>query len=68
MTRPRRPWRHSAYRELDRCNREIAEIEAELRAGNPNIEGLVVGHFSGRADAHAARLTSTSPARSEASR
>jgi hypothetical protein len=26
--------------EIDRCQREIAEIEAQLRAGNPEVEGL----------------------------
>jgi hypothetical protein len=27
-------------REIDRCQREIAAIEAELRGGNPDVEGL----------------------------
>jgi hypothetical protein len=27
-------------REIDRCRREIAEIEAELLAGNPDVAGL----------------------------
>lgn len=27
-------------REIDRCRREIAELEAQLRAGNPQVEGL----------------------------
>ena len=27
-------------REIDRCYREIAAVEAELLAGNPDIEGL----------------------------
>ena len=26
--------------EIERCRQEIAEIEAALRAGNPDIEGL----------------------------
>jgi hypothetical protein len=25
---------------MDHCRREIAAIEAELRAGNPNLQGL----------------------------
>ena len=29
--------------ELERCHREIASIEAELLAGNPDIEGLILG-------------------------
>jgi hypothetical protein len=28
---------------IDRCRREIAEIEANLMAGLPNIEGMVLG-------------------------
>jgi hypothetical protein len=27
---------------MDRCRREIATIEAELVAGNPDMEGLVL--------------------------
>ena len=27
---------------MDRCLREIASIEAELRAGNPDVMGLVL--------------------------
>lgn len=27
-------------REIDRCHREIAEVEAQIRAGNPDLEGL----------------------------
>lgn len=26
--------------EIDRCHKEIAAIEAEIRAGNPDIQGL----------------------------
>jgi hypothetical protein len=29
-------------REIDRCRREIAAIEAELLAGNPDVQGLVL--------------------------
>ena len=28
------------HREIDRCRREVAAIEAELLAGNPDVEGL----------------------------
>ena len=28
---------------MERCIREIAEIEAELLAGNPDVEGLCLG-------------------------
>jgi len=28
---------------LERCYREIAVIEAELLAGNPDVEGLLLG-------------------------
>ena len=28
---------------MERCRREIAAIEAELRAGNPDVEGLILG-------------------------
>jgi hypothetical protein len=28
---------------MDRCRREIAEIESLLRAGHPDIEGLCMG-------------------------
>ncbi len=28
---------------MERCLREIAAIEAELLAGNPDVEGLVLG-------------------------
>jgi hypothetical protein len=28
---------------MDRCRREIAAIEAELRAGNPDVRGLLLG-------------------------
>jgi hypothetical protein len=27
---------------MDRCRREIASVEAELLAGNPDVEGLVL--------------------------
>ena len=27
-------------RDIDRCRREIAEIQRELRAGNPDVQGL----------------------------
>lgn len=27
--------------DLERCNREIAEAEAHLRAGHPDMEGLL---------------------------
>jgi len=27
-------------REIDRCHRELAEIEAEIRAGHPEVDGL----------------------------
>lgn len=26
--------------EIERCRREVAAIEAELRAGNPDVQGL----------------------------
>jgi hypothetical protein len=29
--------------EIERCLREIAAIEAELRAGNPDVQGLMLG-------------------------
>ena len=29
-------------REIERCRREIAAIEAELLAGNPEVDGLVL--------------------------
>ena len=29
--------------EIERCLREIAAIEAELRAGNPDVQGLLPG-------------------------
>ena len=29
-------------READRCQREIANVEAQLRAGHPDVEGLVL--------------------------
>jgi hypothetical protein len=30
----------TAFVEIERCRREIAAIEAELLAGNPDVEGL----------------------------
>jgi hypothetical protein len=27
---------------MDRCRREIAAIEAEIRAGNPDLQGLLL--------------------------
>jgi hypothetical protein len=30
----------TAFVEIERCRREIAVIEAELLAGNPDVEGL----------------------------
>jgi hypothetical protein len=30
----------SAFTDIERCRREIAAIEAELLAGNPDVEGL----------------------------
>jgi hypothetical protein len=30
----------TAFTEIERCRREIAIIEAELLAGNPDVEGL----------------------------
>ena len=30
-------------RDIDRCRHQIAEIERELRAGNPDVEGLCLG-------------------------
>ncbi len=29
-------------REVDRCRSEISSIEAQLRAGHPDVEGLVL--------------------------
>jgi len=29
--------------EIERCRREIAAIEAELLAGNPDVQGLLLG-------------------------
>jgi hypothetical protein len=31
-------WRH----EVERCHGELANIEAQLRAGHPDVEGLVL--------------------------
>jgi hypothetical protein len=28
---------------MDRCRREIAEIEALIRAGHPDLQGLLLG-------------------------
>lgn len=28
---------------MDRCHREIAEIEALIRAGHPDLHGLLLG-------------------------
>ena len=37
------PLREQALRpEIERCRREIAAIESELRSGHPNLQGLVV--------------------------
>ena len=30
-------------REIDRCHLEIAEIQCELQAGNPDVQGLCLG-------------------------
>jgi hypothetical protein len=30
----------TAFTDIERCRREIAAIEAELLAGNPDVEGL----------------------------
>ena len=30
-------------RDIDRCRREIAAIERELRTGNPDVHGLCLG-------------------------
>jgi hypothetical protein len=30
----------TAFTDIERCRREIAAIEAELLAGNPDIQGL----------------------------
>ena len=30
-------------RDIDHCRREIAAIERELRAGNPDVHGLCLG-------------------------
>jgi len=30
----------TAFSDIERCRREIAAIEAELLAGNPDVEGL----------------------------
>jgi hypothetical protein len=30
----------TAFTDIERCRREIAVIEAELLAGNPDVEGL----------------------------
>lgn len=32
--------RDHIYADIERCRREIAAIEAEIRAGNPDIAGL----------------------------
>ena len=31
-------WRH----EVERCRSEVANVEAQLRAGHPDVEGLVL--------------------------
>lgn len=45
-------WTESGFRiarsleaEIDRCRREIAAIELELRAGNPDVAGLCLALF-----------------------
>jgi hypothetical protein len=30
-------------RDIDRCRREIAALERELRTGNPDVHGLCLG-------------------------
>lgn len=30
----------SQYREIARCRREIADIEAQIRGGHPDVQGL----------------------------
>ena len=37
-------------REIDRCHREIAEIERQLRAGNPKVQGLCLALFDWSAE------------------
>ena len=32
----------TAFTDIERCRREIAAIEAELLAGNPDVEGLCI--------------------------
>jgi len=36
------PGYEAARMSIERCRREIAEIEAELLAGNPDVAGLVL--------------------------
>jgi hypothetical protein len=35
---------------MERCLREIAAIEAELRAGNPDVLGLLLAYADWRAE------------------
>ena len=37
-------------REIGRCHREIAEIERQLRAGNPEVQGLCLALFDWSAE------------------
>jgi hypothetical protein len=37
---------------MERCRREIAVIEAELRAGNPDVAGLLLGYADWHAELH----------------
>lgn len=39
----RSPWDEAQWQhDVARCRREIAEVETALRAGNPDVEGLVL--------------------------
>ena len=42
-TSPRSPLRERQWqREVERCRSEMANVEAQLRAGHPDVEGLVL--------------------------
>jgi hypothetical protein len=52
--------------EIERCRREIASVEAELLAGNPDVQGLCLALSDWSAELRILERQSTRPRHAEA--
>jgi hypothetical protein len=51
--------------DIDRCRREIAALEAEILAGNPDLRGLCLALSDWRGELRLLQATNDNPRRAE---